>query len=81
MTDLIKMQALMVEGDSHLPERWQVWDLLPAPWHWGGGIMTLIEGRRPPKQRGEEAGLNVFRGNNAVSLSAATPEEGAGGRI
>ena len=30
--------------------------------------MTDIGGRRPPKPRGEGAGLNVFRGNNADSF-------------
>ena len=30
------MQVLMLQSDSHLPECWQLWDIIPIPYHWGG---------------------------------------------
>ena len=52
LLDLAKMQVLMRQSDSQLPECWQVRDLLPAPCHWGEGIMTGIEGRQTPTPQG-----------------------------
>ena len=36
---LSNMQVLLPQSDSHVPECWQLWDIISTPYHWveGGG--------------------------------------------
>ena len=37
LPDLSNMQVLPPQSDSHVPECWQLWDIIPTPYHWVGG--------------------------------------------
>ena len=37
LPDLSNMQVLLPQSDSHVPECWQLWDIIPTPYHWVGG--------------------------------------------
>ena len=37
LPDLLNMQVLLPQSDSHVPECWQLWDIIPTPYHWVGG--------------------------------------------
>ena len=34
---LSNMRVLLPQSDSHVPECWQLWDIIPTPYHWVGG--------------------------------------------
>ena len=36
LPDLSNMQVLPPQRDSHVPECWQLWDIIPTPWGGGG---------------------------------------------
>ena len=40
LPDLSNMQVLLPQSDSHVPACWQLWHIIPTPYHWvgvGGG--------------------------------------------
>ena len=37
LPDLLNMQVLLPQSDSHLPECWQLWDIITTSYHWVGG--------------------------------------------
>ena len=37
LRDVSNMQVLLLRSDRHVPECWQLWDIIPMPYHWVGG--------------------------------------------